>query len=518
MSTLLLVVLAFTGCETTAPEYADEALFSISLAPVTLAVGETVQLTDPSTKKTNWRSSDSNVATVTSTGLVTGMAGGRALIEARSAGTRWVTEVTVESLSTGSGSVVSVSVTPSSASVAPGGTVQLAATARDANGNTVTGVTFTWSSTNTAVATVSSSGVVTGVSGGSAEVRATTSGETGSASVTVTAGATPSAAGIWMSAAELAALPTSGASWDNVKRAADSDLRGGVLTVRDDHNTRVMAAALVAARLNSDQYRGRVRDALRALMAAPYGSDDGLAANRRLGTYAIAADLIGLAAFDPQTDAAFRSWLATARDTYYSSGGGGTIPGYHERRPNNYGTHAGASRMAVALYLGDRTDFERAVTVFRGYLGNRSAYAGFQFRDDFSWHADPDRPVGINPRGATKSDGTALRNIDGVIPDDQRRCGSFQWPPCKTNYAWEALQGAMAMAWIAHRQGLDAFNWSDRALLRAVVWLYDQAGYPAGGDDVWQMHIVNRVYGTSYAAANTTQPGKNIGWTEWTHR
>jgi len=56
--------------------------------------------------------------------------------------------------------------------------------------------------------------------------------------------------------------------------------------------------------------------------------------------------------------------------------------------------------------------------------------------------------------------------IDGVLPDDQRRGGSFGWPAPRENYVWEALQGALAQAVILHRAGYDVWNWEDRALLR----------------------------------------------------
>jgi hypothetical protein len=410
--------------------------------------------------------------------------------------------------------VASVSVSPGSATVDVGATVRLEAAALDASGGVLADASIAWSSSNAAVAEVSGSGMVTGKSAGTATITATSGDASATASVTVTTSQMPVAtgAGIWMSAAEIAVLPTSGTAWNSLKKAADSNLSGGVLTERNDHNVRVMAAALVAARLNDNGYRAKVRDALRGVMAAPYGTEDGLARNRRLGTYAVAADLIGLATFDPATDADFRRWLATARDTHLTSGGGGTLAGYHERRPNNYGVHAGFSRVAVALYLGDRAEVERTAQVFRGWLGDRSAYAGFSY-GDLAWQADSSRPVGINPRGATK-DG---RNIDGVLPDDQRRSGGFTWPAPKENYVYEALQGAVALAWVLERQGYDVWNWQDQALLRVFRWLHDVNNYPAEGDDTWQPHIINRAYGTSFPAPTPSRPGKNVGWTDWTH-
>ncbi|HEX7239349.1 MAG TPA: Ig-like domain-containing protein [Longimicrobiaceae bacterium] len=85
------------------------------------------------------------------------------------------------------GPVTQVTITPSPVSVNAGSTVQLTARAYDANGAEVTGVTPTWSSNAPSKATVSSTGLVTGQSQGSATVFASVSGVVGSVSVTVNA-------------------------------------------------------------------------------------------------------------------------------------------------------------------------------------------------------------------------------------------------------------------------------------------------------------------------------------------
>src|SRR5205823_5650810 len=82
--------------------------------------------------------------------------------------------------------VASVTVTPASATVTTGSTVQLTATPKDANGNSLAGRTVTWQSSNTAAATVNGSGLVTGVAAGSATITATSEGQSGTAAITVT--------------------------------------------------------------------------------------------------------------------------------------------------------------------------------------------------------------------------------------------------------------------------------------------------------------------------------------------
>ena len=78
-------------------------------------------------------------------------------------------------------SVASVSISQSSVSIRPGGTVSLTATVNPSN---ATNKTVTWSSSNQSVATVSD-GTVTAVGEGSAMITATAGGKSGSCSVTV---------------------------------------------------------------------------------------------------------------------------------------------------------------------------------------------------------------------------------------------------------------------------------------------------------------------------------------------
>jgi hypothetical protein len=316
----------------------------------------------------------------------------------------------------------------------------------------------------------------------------------------------PSTLGVWITPEEVSLLPTEGAAWDALLAAAAPPLaQPHIADLTDDEDVLAMAKALVYARTGDPAYRAEVIDACMAAI----GTEDGgsaLGLARNLVGYVIAADLVQL---PPPQDGLFRQWLAQVRHEDLQ---GRTLISTHEDRPNNWGTHAGAARAAIAVYLGDVGDLAAAATVFRGWLGDRDAYAGFEY-GELWWQADPDEPVGINPAGST----IGGFPVDGVLPDDQRRAGPFQWPPPQTNYVYEALQGAVAQAVILSRQGFDVWEWEDRALLRAVRWLHDHANYPATGDDGWQPHVINHRYGTLFPAPLPATPGKNVGWTDWTH-
>jgi uncharacterized protein YjdB len=166
---------------------------SVSVTPssASLQVGQTQQLTATlrdangnvlTGRTVTWSSSNTTAASVSSSGLVTAKAAGSATITATSEGQSGTASVTVTPVP-----VASVTVTPASGSVAVGGTLQLTATPKDANGNPLSGRTITWQSSDNTIASVNASGLVTGVAaGGPVTITATSEGQSGTAAVTVT--------------------------------------------------------------------------------------------------------------------------------------------------------------------------------------------------------------------------------------------------------------------------------------------------------------------------------------------
>jgi hypothetical protein len=317
----------------------------------------------------------------------------------------------------------------------------------------------------------------------------------------------------FISRAELLELPMAGPAWSALLADAGRSLVGLDLADQDDdRDSLAFAAGLVAARHEAagssdlaEPYRARVQAACLAAMETENGGRT-LALGRNLTCVVLAADLIAWS--PPEAEAPFRAWVDGVRRETLD---GRTLVSCHEDRTNNWGTHAGAARLAAAMYLRDRVEFDRAARVFCGWLGHRAVYAGFDW-GELDWQADPARPVGINPRGATREG----HSIDGVLPDDQRRSGGFTWPPPQENYAYEALQGALTQAIFLDRAGV-ARIWTTRsnALLRAFRWLHEHANFPATGDDEWQPWIVNEKYGTSFPAPAQCGHGKALGYSDW---
>jgi uncharacterized protein YjdB len=164
---------------------------SVTVSPPSssVGVGQTVQLSVTLKdaggntllgRVTSWTSDQPSIASVTSGGLVTGAAAGTAVITAMSEGQSGTATVTV----TGTGSFT-VTVLPDTATVAPLGTVQLAAVVRDPGGAVVSNPAVSWSSGSPLVADVSSSGLVTALLPGTAVISAASNGATGTATITV---------------------------------------------------------------------------------------------------------------------------------------------------------------------------------------------------------------------------------------------------------------------------------------------------------------------------------------------
>lgn len=135
-----------------------------------------------------WSSSDTLVATVSATGLVTARVAGPATITATSEGKQGTASVTVApATSTGPGPVESVDLNTASATLEEGDRLELTATPRDAQQNPINGLGIQWTTSDVEIAQVSPAGQVTGIRSGTATITATVHGKAASATVMVTA-------------------------------------------------------------------------------------------------------------------------------------------------------------------------------------------------------------------------------------------------------------------------------------------------------------------------------------------
>ena len=153
------------------------------------------------TPSVTWSSSNATVSTISnaagSNGLASCLVAGTSTITATSGSVTGSTTLTVTPAT-----LVSIAVTPATASIAQGTTKQFAASGTYSDGTTqvLTG-TVTWNSSNTGVATVSnaagSNGLATAVAAGTTTITATSGGVSATAGLTVTAITTGSATLSW---------------------------------------------------------------------------------------------------------------------------------------------------------------------------------------------------------------------------------------------------------------------------------------------------------------------------------
>jgi hypothetical protein len=141
-------------------------------------------------KTVAYSTSNSSIATVSASGLVTAVGPGSVTIIATVDGVQGNLVVNVTQVP-----VFFISITPLNPTVRQGETLTLSAQPQNAVGQSLTGRNITWSSADPSRATITQGGVVTGVSAGSVHIRAATEGRIDSVSLRVRSLVTPSITG-----------------------------------------------------------------------------------------------------------------------------------------------------------------------------------------------------------------------------------------------------------------------------------------------------------------------------------
>ena len=175
---------------------AAPTLTSIAVTPAnpTNLAGATQQFTatgtysDGSTQnlsnRVTWASSKTAVATINTNGLATAISAGTTTISAALSGMTGSTTLTVQTPPT----LTSIAMTPANPTILVGATQQFTATGTYSDGSTQNlSNRVTWTSSKTAVATINTNGLATGVSAGATVISAALSGVTATNTLTVQA-------------------------------------------------------------------------------------------------------------------------------------------------------------------------------------------------------------------------------------------------------------------------------------------------------------------------------------------
>ncbi len=343
---------------------------------------------------------------------------------------------------------------------------------------------------------------------------------------------------MWITKADLMARPMSGTAWTNMKNRADGSWgSANIADQNSTHDINTLAGALVFARTGTESYRTKVHDALMAVIGTDNNHDAdctyspnmarSMAVGRNLTAYIVAADLIGMRPGTSADASTFANWVSMLR---YKKNCPNTsvwqnLSQTHDDSVSNGSAMAGGSRIAAAIYLGDKTELDNAWQTYQRYLGDLTKATSIKMSansNGLTWSYDPNTHPGVNPPGTTKSG----HKIDGAIINDQGRGGAFQWPPLYTQYPWEGLQGMFIQAQMLSRVGYPSFTAMSNAPKRALdyqYWLASDTGNSrwttegtSSGHDGWVVFLANKIYGTSYPGGPATG-GKNMAWTDWTH-
>ncbi|MBI2408119.1 MAG: Ig-like domain-containing protein [Gemmatimonadetes bacterium] len=193
LSNVLILTAACGGSDSSGPS-GPPAVAAVSISPPSASVvaGQTAQLTATATssagavltgRTASWTSADAGIATVSSAGLVTALQPGSTSVTATIEGRSGSATITVTAVP-----VAAVSVTAAATTVAVRTIAQATAVMKDASGNVLAGRSATWTSSDSTVVRVESSGSFVAVGAGTAQLTATSEGKSGVASITVQAG------------------------------------------------------------------------------------------------------------------------------------------------------------------------------------------------------------------------------------------------------------------------------------------------------------------------------------------
>ena len=293
---VVLLVSTLVGCggsSTSTPPPTKVTLTSIAVTPSgsTIALGATQQFTatgkysDGTSKDISssvaWSSSSSGIASISGTGLATPVKGGQVTITATSTATSGT--ISGSTTLTVGVALSSIAVSSSASGINVGQTAQFTATGTYSDGSTkdITSSVI-WTSSAPTVATISGSGLASGVTGGQANIMATSGSVNNSSPLTVTAllssiSVTPSTPGVFVgSTLQFSATGnyndgttknlTSSVAWSSSDTAKATISTGGLATGVKGGQVNIIAALGVSSTVNLD-----VTALLKSLSLTPIG-------------------------------------------------------------------------------------------------------------------------------------------------------------------------------------------------------------------------------------------------------
>lgn len=242
---------------------------------VQFAVTATCHCGDTLTDRTvTWQSSNPAVALVSSTGLVTGVSRGTAVIDAQSEGVSGLAGIAVLAIVDG------VTIEPAVVTLDIGETAQLSAALRDPDGN-VLNRPIAWGSENPTIVAVDANGVITALATGTVNITATSEGKVGAAAISVRVAVnsvevTPAEAAVSVGATvQLTATPRDAGGGPLERQVAWTSGDPTIATVNATGLVSAVATGTVTISATSQGKAGGARITVRVPVAAVTISDPG---------------------------------------------------------------------------------------------------------------------------------------------------------------------------------------------------------------------------------------------------
>ena len=417
----LLIAIACSDDSTTGPEIVPVASVTVAPAARTLAGGRNTTLAATvadaggrplSGRAVAWTSDRPDIATVTSSGLVTAVAAGVATIDAVAEGKHGTAVITVNRVP-----VERIDITTPGLSLEEGETSTLSAAAKDADGNVLADRAIAWRSSDVTVAAIDVTGRVTAVRAGSTEITAESEGK--SATIELTVRRVPVANVV------VSALPA-------ILETGDQQSLAATLT---DATGRVL--------------EGRVVSWISSSAGIATVSAAGVVTARGVGTVTISAESEGktastttLVEAPPSGDLIYQRNNLQANELYVLSFGAGAAParlnaGNVSHQPT---VSADGSRLAFYvsmtgpngeivedIYAVDRNGMNMKRLTTAAGVDDAPAWSPVPGANMIAYHRlDPE--AGRSDVWVMNADGTNARNLTGDMPRDLMR-GEPAWSP-----------------------------------------------------------------------------------------
>jgi hypothetical protein len=313
---------------------------------------------------------------------------------------------------------------------------------------------------------------------------------------------------LYFSAAQLAALPSSGPGWDYVRKVGSTDYGPIDLSDMDSFKPSQLMGAAVLATLGAG---GIGRAKIVSRLQEAIGTENATASPkdfyRNISAFLQTAALV---------DYDLTGWAGAILSRGY---GTGKHPKWDQIQEcarvagHNFGGYARASLAAIGAYLGDAALLAEAAEYTAQWTGQRPAQfvPTSGFKDSLTVGAYPGGQGTINPPTADWRNGINVEDGGRGLDSSGRPSGPG------ITYQEGCLEAQLSTALVLFQNGYpDVFAWGEGALLRNAQSV-NMNWAAAAGNRQHIPHLLNAIYqpARQLPTRAETKPGHSLGFGQW---